>query len=129
MRRIVVSGCGLVSPLGCGVGHVWHRLLAGRSGIRRLPESLVADVSAKVAGIVPNKDEDPEAGYDSTELVSLRDSRRMDRFIQLAITAAHEAIMQARWSPRVDEQRDRTATIIASGLGSDISKCLDMTFQ
>jgi 3-oxoacyl-[acyl-carrier-protein] synthase II len=117
MRRIVVSGCGLVTPLGYGVEHVWRRLLAGRSGIRRLPQALVGDVASRIAGIIPDKTEDPEAGYDPTELVSIKEIRRMDRFIQLAIGAAQEAITQAGWSPATDEQRDRTATIIASGMG------------
>jgi 3-oxoacyl-[acyl-carrier-protein] synthase II len=117
MRRIVVSGCGLVTPLGCGVEHVWRRLLAGRSGIRRLPDALVADIATKIAGIIPSKAEDPEAGYDSAEAVSLKEKRQMDRFIQLAITAANEAITQAAWFPSTDEQRDSTATIVASGIG------------
>jgi 3-oxoacyl-[acyl-carrier-protein] synthase II len=117
MRRIVVSGCGLVTPLGCGVEHVWHRLLAGRSGIRRLPAALVADVRTKIAGVVPSKVEDPEAGYDPAELISAKEKLRMDRFIQLAIAAADEAITQAGWVPSSDEQRERTATVVASGIG------------
>ena len=117
MRRIVVSGCGLVTPMGCGVEHVWRRLLAGRSGIRRLPDALVADIATKVAGIVPSKAEDPEAGYDAAEALSPKEKRQMDRFIQLAITASNEAITQAAWFPSTEEQRDRTATIVASGIG------------
>ena len=117
MRRIVVSGCGLVTPMGCGVEHVWRRLLAGRSGIRRLPDALVADIATKIAGIVPSKAEDPEAGYDASEALSPKEKRQMDRFIQLAITASNEAITQAAWFPSTEEQRDRTATIVASGIG------------
>ncbi|HET7679545.1 MAG TPA: beta-ketoacyl-ACP synthase II [Xanthobacteraceae bacterium] len=117
MRRIVVSGCGLVTPLGCGVEHVWRRLLAGRSGIRRLPDALVADIATKIAGVIPSKDEDPEAGYDPAQCVSLKEKRQMDRFIQLAITAANEAITQAAWFPATEEQRGRTATVVASGIG------------
>jgi 3-oxoacyl-[acyl-carrier-protein] synthase II len=117
MRRIVVSGCGLVTPLGCGVGHVWRRLLAGCSGIRRLPDALVADIATKIAGIVPSKADDPEAGYDSAASVSPKEKRQMDRFIQLAIAAANEAVTQAAWFPSTEEQRDRTATIVASGIG------------
>ena len=117
MRRIVVSGCGLVTPLGCGVGHVWRRLLAGCSGIRRLPDALVADIATKIAGIVPSKADDAEAGYDSAASVSPKEKRQMDRFIQLAIAAANEAVTQAAWFPSTEEQRDRTATIVASGIG------------
>ncbi len=58
MRRIVVTGYGIVSPLGCGADLVWQRLLAGRSGIRRLSDNLVPDVPAKIAGVVPTIAED-----------------------------------------------------------------------
>src|SRR5712672_3462028 len=117
MRRIVVTGCGLVSPLGCGVDTVWRRLIAGRSGIRRLPDTLVPDVASKIAGVVPSLADDPEAGFDADRTVSVKDQKRMDRFIQFAAAAADEAIAQARWTPASDRQRERTATVIASGIG------------
>lgn len=117
MRRIVVTGYGIVSPLGCGVGLVWQRLLAGRSGIRRLSDNIVPDVRAKIAGIVPTIDEDAEGGFDPDRTVSAKDQMRMDRFIQFAMAAANEAIAQAGWAPATDPERNRTATIIASGIG------------
>ena len=116
MKRIVVTGCGLVSPLGCGVDRVWRRLIAGKSGVRRFRIPLVPDVPTKIAGVVPNK-EDPEAGFDSKDVVSAKDERRMDRFIQLAIAAADEAIAQSHWRPVTDLEHERTATVIASGMG------------
>ncbi len=117
MRRIVVTGCGLGSPLGCGLDRVWRRLLAGRSGVRRLPDSLVPDVASKIAGVVPDKAEDPEAGFDLHAAVNVKEERRMDRFIHFAIAAANEAIAQAGWRPSTDQERERTATVIASGMG------------
>jgi 3-oxoacyl-[acyl-carrier-protein] synthase II len=117
MQRIVVTGCGLVSPLGCGLDPVWQRLIAGQSGLRKLPESLVPDVAAKIAGVVPDKVDDHEAGFDVSGSISLKDVRRMDRFIQFAVIAADEAIAQARWHPATDHERERTATVIASGMG------------
>ena len=117
MRRIVVTGYGIVSPLGCGVGLVWQRLLAGRSGIRRLSDNLVPDVRAKIAGIVPTIDEDAEGGFDPDRAVSAKDQMRRDRFIQFAMAAANEAIAQSGWAPSTDAERNRTATIIASGIG------------
>ena len=117
MRRIVVTGCGIVSPLGCGTSLVWRRLLAGRSGIRRLSDNLVRDVPAKIAGIVPTPAEDAEGGFDSEHVVNLKDQKRMDRFIQFAIAAADEAIAQSAWVPVSDAERNRTATIIGSGIG------------
>ena len=117
MRRIVVTGSGIVSPLGCGTSLVWRRLLAGRSGIRRLSDNLVRDVPAKIAGVVPTPSEDAEGGFDPKHVVSLKDQKRMDRFIQFAIAAADEAIAQAAWAPISDAERNRTATIIGSGIG------------
>jgi 3-oxoacyl-[acyl-carrier-protein] synthase II len=117
MRRIVVTGFGMVSPLGCGVDLVWRRLIAGRSGIRRLSDNLVPDVPAKIAGVVPTIDEDAEGGFDPDRAVSAKDQKRMDRFIQFAMAAANEAIAQSAWVPATDSQRNRTATIIASGIG------------
>ena len=117
MRRIVVTGFGIVSPLGCGADLVWNRLLAGRSGIRRLSDNLVPDVPAKIAGVVPTIAEDAEGGFDPNRAVSAKDQMRMDRFIQFAMAAANEAIAQAAWAPATDAERNRTATIIASGIG------------
>jgi 3-oxoacyl-[acyl-carrier-protein] synthase II len=117
MRRIVVTGLGAVSPLGCGVETVWRRLLEGRSGIRRLPDDMVEDISAKVAGVVPGVAEDPEGGFDPDRAVPPRDQRRMDRFILFALTAAQEAVAMAGWRPEDTRSRERTATVIASGIG------------
>ena len=117
MRRIVVTGLGAVSPLGCGVETVWRRLLAGRSGIRRLPEDMVEDIPAKVAGVVPGIAEDPEGGLDPDRTVSQRDQRRMDRFILLGLAAAQEAVAMAGWRPADPQARERTATVIGSGIG------------
>lgn len=64
MRRIVVTGLGAVTPVATGVEVPWSRLLAGRSGIRRLPDNVAGDQPAKVGGLVPSLDDDPEAGFD-----------------------------------------------------------------
>jgi len=92
-------------------------LLAGQSGIRRLSDNLVPDVPAKIAGVVPTIAEDAEGGFDPNRAVSAKDQLRMDRFIQFAMAAANEAIAQAGWAPATDAERNRTATIIASGIG------------
>lgn len=117
MRRIVITGAGLVSPLGCGTDLVWKRLLDGRSGIRRLPDNLVADLPAQIAGAVPNAEEDTEGGFEPTRVVNVKDEKRMDRFIQFALGAADEAIAQSGWAPKTDSEHDRSATIIGSGIG------------
>jgi 3-oxoacyl-[acyl-carrier-protein] synthase II len=117
MRRIVATGMGAVSPLGCGVEVIWSRLIAGRSGLRALPASISADLSARVAGIVPDKAEDDEAGFDPDIAVARKDQRKMDRFILFAMAAAAEAIAQAGWTPEDAPSRERTATVIGSGIG------------
>jgi 3-oxoacyl-[acyl-carrier-protein] synthase II len=117
MRRIVVTGMGAVSPLAAGVEASWSRLLAGRSGIRRLPDEVVADLPTKIGGVVPSIDEDPEAGFDPDTVMTPKDQRKVDRFILFAVVAADEALSQAAWRPATEQERRRTATIIASGIG------------
>lgn len=117
MRRIVVTGIGAVSPLGASVSTSWARLLAGQSGIRRLPDEIVGDLPAKVGGVVPSIKDDPEVGFNPDLILAPKDQRKVDRFILLALAAADEALAQARWKPVSEEDRVRTATIIASGIG------------
>lgn len=116
-RRIVVTGMGIVSPLGCEVERVWQRLLAGQSGLRRLPEEMSASLPAKIGGVVPTKEGDGEAGFDPDKFATPKEQRKMDRFIQFALAAAEQAIRQAGWTPSSESEKERTATIIASGIG------------
>lgn len=116
MRRIVVTGMGAVSPLGCGVELSWRRLLAGQSGLRPLPEWSQA-LPARVAGLVPDKAEDVDGGFDPAQAAAPKDQRKMDRFILFALLATAEAVAQAGWTPQDAAALERTATIIASGVG------------
>ncbi|MED5617823.1 beta-ketoacyl-ACP synthase II [Ideonella sp. BN130291] len=116
-HRIVVTGMGLVSPLGCGVELAWQRLLAGRSGLRLLPDAMTADIAARVGGVVPDVQEDALGGFDIDRFVSTKDQRKMDRFIGFALAAAQEALAQAQWGPADEAAQQRTATVIASGIG------------
>ncbi|PMX01087.1 beta-ketoacyl-[acyl-carrier-protein] synthase II [Pseudomonas sp. FW215-R2] len=116
-RRIVVTGMGLVSPLGSGVEVVWQRLLAGRSGLRQLPEAVVADLPARVGGVVPTTEEDAEAGFDPDRATPPKEQKKMDRFILFAMEAARQALEQAGWQPSDANAQERTATIIGSGVG------------
>ncbi len=115
--RIVVTGLGVVSPLGVGADITWQRLLSGRSGIRNLPEEMAAGTGTAVGGIVPNLEEDPLAGYNPDSIIPAKERKKMDRFIEFAIVAAEEALAQANWYPTTKKERERTATIIASGVG------------
>jgi 3-oxoacyl-[acyl-carrier-protein] synthase II len=108
---------GMVSPLGCGVDTVWRRLLAGESGLVTLPEELTEGIAAKVAGVVPALTPDQPWGFDPALAVEPKDHKKMDRFVMFAMAAAQEALQQAGWQPATDEERERTATIVASGVG------------
>lgn len=113
---IVVTGMGVVSPLGSSIEGMWRRLVASESGLRRLPDDIVPDIDAKVAGIVPAKDEEAD-GFDPDALIPVKDRRKMDRFIQFALVAADQALRQSGWKPGSETERIRTATVIASGVG------------
>lgn len=117
MRRVVVTGMGAVSPLGCGVETNWSRLIAGKSGLRQLSDNVVGELSSKVAGVVPDLAEDAEAGFDPDRAVPRKDQKKMDRFILFALLAAEEAVKQAGWEPEDTRARERTATVIGSGIG------------
>jgi 3-oxoacyl-[acyl-carrier-protein] synthase II len=119
MRRVVVTGMGMVSPLGLGVEHNWKRLTAGESGLRRIDEFDASDIASQVAGIVPkSKDASPPPGVLNFDLfVPPKEQRRMDKFIAFGMVAAHEAVADSGWKPQDDEARERTGVMIGSGIG------------
>ena len=117
MKRIVVTGMGIVSPLGCDVSHAWRNLLAGHSGIVGLPHVIVDGIAAKVAGVVPDYSEQYPFGFDPNHAAEIKDQRKMDRFILFALVAAKQALRQAQWKPDSENEKLRTATVISSGIG------------
>ncbi|MEN0651833.1 MULTISPECIES: beta-ketoacyl-ACP synthase II [Hyphobacterium] len=123
MRRVVVTGLGLVTPLGCGVDLVWKRLLAGQSGIRRIEHFEVEDLASKIAGIVPRHDgrggggPDVEGSFDPDAIMSPREQRRIDDFMLYGIAAADAAIADSGWNPETEEDRERAGVLIGSGTG------------
>jgi 3-oxoacyl-[acyl-carrier-protein] synthase II len=116
MRRVVVTGMGIVCPLGVGVAEVWRRLINGRSGISAIQSFDVADLPAKIAGQVPPGTKS-EGGLDVSEWVPPKDQRKMDRFIQLALVAAEEAVEDSGWRPEAEPDRCSTGVMIGSGIG------------
>lgn len=115
MRRVVVTGMGLVTPLGCGVDFVWHRLLEGASGVRRIDTCDVSDLPAKIAGIVPRGDKAGELNLDA--LMPAKERRRMGDFMLYAVAAAREALEHAGYRPSTQAERQRAGVMIGSGIG------------
>ena len=116
MRRVVVTGLGLVTPLGSGVEHVWKRLTNAESGIRGIQNFDVSDLPSKIAGQVP-LGETSEGHFNADDYLAARDQRKLDRFIIFGVAAAQQAIEDAGWMPENDENRWRTGVMIGSGIG------------
>jgi 3-oxoacyl-[acyl-carrier-protein] synthase II len=115
-RRVVVTGMGIVSPLGVGVARVWRRLTAGESGISAIQSFDTSDLPAKIAGQVPQGTR-AEGGLDLAEWIPVKDQKKMDRFIQLAMVAAQEAVEDSGWIAETEEDRTRAGVMIGSGIG------------
>jgi 3-oxoacyl-[acyl-carrier-protein] synthase II len=116
MRRVVVTGIGLVTPLGIGADFVWRRLLSGESGVAAIQSFDVSDLPAKIAGQVP-RGETAEGRFNVDDWVPTKDQRKMDTFIQFAMAAAVQAIEDSGWQPEDEESRERTGVMIGSGIG------------
>ena len=116
MRRVVVTGLGMVSPLGCGVETTWRRILEGRSGARVIDGFDVSDLPSKVACIVPRGD-GSEGTFNPDQWMEPKDQRKVDDFIIYAMAAARQALDDANWHPATEEERCSTGTMIGSGIG------------
>ncbi len=116
MRRVVVTGMGIACPLGVGVEPVWQRLINSESGIGAIQAFDTKDLPCKVAGQVPQGSKD-EGRLDLSEWVPVKDQKKMDRFIHLALVAATEAVEDSGWMPQDDESRCATGVMIGSGIG------------
>ncbi len=116
MRRVVVTGLGLVTPLGCGAGHVWPRLLNAESGIRAIQSFDVSDLPAKVAGQIPTGN-GADGYFNADEYVPAKDRRRMGDFIVFAMAAAQQAVEDAGWKPTAEQELERTGVLVGSGIG------------
>ncbi len=115
MRRVVVTGMGLVTPLGGDVKTTWSRLIAGKSGITKIERFDTSDLTAKIAGqVIPGEG---EGQFNADKYVSPKEQRRMDTFIIYAIAAAVQAVEDAGWQPQDEEGQVRTGVMIGSGIG------------
>lgn len=123
MRRVVITGIGIVSPLAATREASWKRLLDGRSGAGRIDAFEPDNVPCKIAFQVPWKsgrgggsEDDPHA-FDPDSVMSAKERRRIDEFILYAMAAADEAVADSGWKPETDEDQHRTGVLIGSGIG------------
>jgi 3-oxoacyl-[acyl-carrier-protein] synthase II len=116
MRRVVVTGMGLVTPLGIGLEYNWQRLLSGASGISPIRSFDVSDLPARIAAQVPRGDT-AQGLFNADDWVAPKDQRKMDGFIVFALAAAAQAVEDAGWLPEEPEARERTGVMIGSGIG------------
>jgi 3-oxoacyl-[acyl-carrier-protein] synthase II len=116
MRRVVVTGLGLVTPLACGVEESWAALLAGKSGASAITRFRTDDLATKIACQVPRGD--GTAGtFNPDQWVDPKEQRRMDDFIIYGLAAAKQAVVDSGWVPQSEEDRERTGVMIGSGIG------------
>ena len=116
MRRVVVTGLGLVTPLACGVEETWARLLAGQSGARAITKFKTDDLATKFACNVPRGD-GTDGTFNADQWVDAKEQRRIDDFIIFGLAAAKQAVKDSGWEPKTEEDRDRTGVLIGSGIG------------
>src|SRR5580704_10010486 len=116
MRRVVVTGLGMVSPLGCGIEPTWKRILNGESGARKIETFDVSDLTSRIACVVPRGD--GTAGtFNANQWMEPKDQRKVDDFIIFAMCAARQALDDANWHPASEEDKCATGTMIGSGIG------------
>jgi 3-oxoacyl-[acyl-carrier-protein] synthase II len=116
MRRVVVTGMGLVTPFGIGLERNWSSLIAGASGVRAIQSFEVSDLPVRIAAQVPRGDT-ASGLFNADDWVPPKDQRRMDGFIVYALAAAAQAVEDAGWAPCDEESRERTGVMIGSGIG------------
>jgi 3-oxoacyl-[acyl-carrier-protein] synthase II len=116
MRRVVVTGLGLVTPLACGVEETWSRLIAGQSGARKITKFDTSDLTTKIACEVPRGD-GSDGTFHADSWFDPKDQRRVDDFIVLGIAAAAQAVTDSGWQPKSEDDRCRTGVLIGSGIG------------
>ena len=116
MRRVVVTGLGMVTPLACGVEATWERLLAGQSGAGPITRFDPKDVVTKYACEIPMGD-GRDGSFNSDDWMEPKDRRKVDDFILYGMAAAVQAVQDSGWEPQTDEDRERTGVMIGSGIG------------
>ncbi len=116
LRRVVVTGMGIVSPLGAGIEAVWSNILAGKSGARRVDDFKVDDLACQIACRIPLGDAS-EGKYNPDEWMEAKEQRKVDPFIIFGMAAAAQALTHAGYEAKTQNQQERTGVLIGSGIG------------
>jgi 3-oxoacyl-[acyl-carrier-protein] synthase II len=116
MRRVVVTGLGMVTPLGCGVEPTWKRLLKGESGAGKIDSFDVSDLACKIACEIPRGD-GSNATFNPDQWMEPKEQRKVDEFILFAMCAARQALDDAGWRPTSYDEQTTTGVLIGSGIG------------
>lgn len=116
LRRVVVTGLGMVSPLACGVEETWKRIIAGKSGLGRVERCDVSDLACQIAGEVPRGD-GTEGTFNADQWMDPKEQRKVDDFIMFGVAAATQALADANWAPKTYEDQCATGVLIGSGIG------------
>jgi 3-oxoacyl-[acyl-carrier-protein] synthase II len=116
MRRVVVTGMGMVTPLACGVEATWARLIAGDSGARKIDTFDVSDITCKIAGMIPYGD-GSNGTYNPDQWMEPKEQRKVDKFIVYAMCAAKQALEHAGWKPSTHDEQCTTGVMIGAGIG------------
>ncbi|EKF42905.1 3-oxoacyl-(acyl carrier protein) synthase II [Nitratireductor indicus C115] len=114
MRRVVVTGMGLLSPFGLGVEHGWKNLLAGKSAARRIDRFEVDDLPCKIATMIPREG---DGAFNPDEFLEPREQRKIGEFITYGIAAADQALADSGWKPETEDDKYATGVLIGSGIG------------
>ncbi|UUP19043.1 beta-ketoacyl-ACP synthase II [Nitratireductor thuwali] len=114
MRRVVVTGMGLLSPFGLGVEHGWQQLLSGRSAARRIDQFEVDDLPCKIANIIPREG---DGAFNADDFLEPREQRKVGDFITYGIAAADQALADSGWEPKTEDEKYATGVLIGSGIG------------
>lgn len=117
MRRVVVTGMGMVTPLGVGVDKNWASITAGKSGVQKITRFDVSDITSQIAGLVPFASEGVADGFNPDTALAPKEQKKVDQFILYGIAAADEALKDANWLPTEQEDQERTGVMIGSGIG------------
>lgn len=117
MRRVVITGMGMVSPLGVGVDKNWAAITSGQSGIRKITRFDASDMTSQVAGMVPYQNEGVADGFNPDDTLAPKEQKKVDTFILYGMMAADEAVADSGWKPATVEEQERTGVMIGSGIG------------